>query len=82
MHPIILDEAAMTARPYDVAGDEHYGLTMGSNGTAAECRRNVAPAGYRWLRHNGKPAVGLTSIPSGNDNAVNPWSGRVTESAA
>lgn len=79
MHTTIIDEARRTVRPAQAHGNEFYGLTFGSNGTAAECRRRcAAPEGFTWLRHDGRPAVGLTAIPSGFDDVPSPWSGRPT----
>lgn len=79
----IIDDVSRTVRPADAQGDEFFGLKPGHNGTAATCRRELAaPEGYAWVRHNGRPAIGLTTIPSGIDDAVNPWSGRISERAA
>jgi hypothetical protein len=75
----IYDHLTHTIRPLDAEGDRHFGLEPGTNGTAAECRREaVAPRGIgvTWLRHNGRPAVGLTLRPStrtADDGFVNPW---------
>lgn len=72
-----------TIQPVDTEGDDHYGLRVGSNGTAAQMRRKlVGHEGYTWLRSNGKPAVGTTLIPSGSAAWVNPWDGPVVREAA
>lgn len=63
----VYDHLTHTIRPLDAAGDRYFGLEVGTNGTAAETRRlAVAPAGVRvtWLRHDGRPAVGLTLRPA------------------
>jgi len=49
-------------RPVDPAGDAFYGLEPGTNGTAAECRRQAFPA-RTWVRHDGREARGLWYAP-------------------
>lgn len=66
------------ARPLTVDGDEWFGLAWGFNGTAARCRRLLAaPAAVTWLRHDGRPAYGLTTVPSSRSSERwrSPWTG-------
>lgn len=74
-HRAVIDSQLRTIRPLDAAGDEWFGLIVGSNCTAAQSRRDlVTPAGFSWVRHDGRVAVGPTLIPGGSA-WVNPWSG-------
>lgn len=80
---IKIDTERRTIQPATTEGDDHYGLRVGSNGTAAQMRRKlVGHEGFTWLCSNGKPAVGTTLIPSGSSRTVNPWDGPVLWEAA
>jgi len=82
-HAVRLDLGAETLWPLTPEGDAFFGLELGTNGTAATCRRLLlAPEHYKWTRHDGRPATGLTLIPSGHDNSVNPWDGPVIPARA
>lgn len=76
MHDVVIENE--TIRPATPEGDAFYGLEMGTNGTGAITRRLlVGPPGARWLRHNGRHAIGPTLIPTTRSNfASNPWDGR------
>lgn len=83
---VTVDHATKTIRPSTKDGDDYYGLSVGSNGTATITRRAcVTPSGtgpkgvaaYRWVRFDGRPAVGLTLIPSADSELTpNPWGGK------
>lgn len=65
-----------TIRPSTPEGDDYYGLALGTNGTAAESRRECAVNGrpLQWVRHNGRIAVGPTLRGAGHDLSwKNPW---------
>jgi len=76
---VMIDTTTRTVRPVDLEGDRLFGLELGTNGTAAECRRElVTPRGHTWLRHNGSQPRGLwLTPPKVEGNAVwrNPWLG-------
>jgi hypothetical protein len=82
---VIIDSFAKTVRPAVPEGDDYFGLSIGTNGTAAACRRAVVEAVQQivngrltWLRSNGQSATGLTLVPSARSDAyeANPWSGQ------
>lgn len=78
MHETTIDHDTRTVRPLTPEGDEWFGLTMGSNGSAALMRRAGAPAGYTWTRHNGRHAHGLNlqaHAHADTDTTPNPWDG-------
>ncbi len=82
------DPATSTLKPTVLGADAFFGLEVGTNGTAATMRRAVIEAHYRglhnfsgpieWVRSNGKPATGITLIPSNKSESrfSNPWSGK------
>jgi uncharacterized protein YcbX len=72
MHRVTLDRQNRTVRPADLEGDRFFGLEPGTNGTAAEARRHVAPAGFTWRRHDGSHALGVLLVP-GPNRWSNPW---------
>lgn len=77
---VTVDHTTHTMRPAHDAGDAYFGLETGTNGTAAISRRAWAEyvhsaQGYRWVRHNGKPATGVLLIPSGKEATVSTWGG-------
>lgn len=77
VHNVITSPLTRTVRPCEPAGDAFFGLEPGTNGSAATARRAlVQPEGYRWLRHDGRPATGLQLVPSSDDNGANPWDAR------
>ncbi len=60
---IHIDHLSCTIRPTTDVADEWFGVSPGSNGTAATCRRAlVTPPGYQWVRWNGRAAVSLTYV--------------------
>lgn len=63
------DFDARTIRPLSAEGDEFFGLSPGSNGTAATTRRAcVEGPGFSWVRFNGRPAVGTCYVvPEASD---------------
>lgn len=73
----IYDHLTHTIRPLTPEGDDYFGLSAGTNGTAAQSRREtVAPPGIAvtWLRHNGQRPAFLNYQPaSGDDRFANPW---------
>lgn len=73
---IMIDHHARTVRPLDREGDRHYGLVVGSNGTAAINRRALVdvPDSYEWRTHSGAHAIGPLLVPGGGA-WVNPWDG-------
>jgi hypothetical protein len=75
--PTEYDHLTHTIRPTEAEGDDFYGLSKGTNGTAAQARREcVAPAGIRvtWLRFDGSRAAFRNYQPaSGEGRFVNPW---------
>ena len=75
---IHIDHETQTIKPLDAEGDSYFGLVVGSNGSATICRRELyTPAGYTWVRFNGRPAVGITLIPSADsDSTPSPWEGK------
>jgi hypothetical protein len=80
--PVRVDVPSGTIRPESAEGDEYYGLTRGTNGTAAIARRAcveaVVGAGLlTWVRACGSPATGIAYVPSDrSDDAPNPRAGR------
>lgn len=59
--------------PRTPEGDDYFGLSMGTNGTAAISRRataelvitaNTGVRGFEWVRANGGAPVGITLVPS------------------
>lgn len=85
-YPLVVNIDAKTIRPASPEHDDFFGLTLGTNGTAAEMRRTVAElevnstaqaTGLTWVRANGKPATGITLKPSesSNDTWRSPWTG-------
>lgn len=75
MFDVVIENNAI--RPTTREGDQFFGLEVGANGTAAIARRRlVAPDGARWVRHNGKPAIGPLLVPTARSFLVaNPWDG-------
>jgi len=72
---VIFDFIAETIRPDHPRGDDVFGLALGTNGTAAQCRRQLVEAsqnaeGFTWVRCNGEPATGVTCIPTANSDLV------------
>lgn len=77
VHNVQISAFANACIPCDEAGDAFFGLEPGTNGSAATARRAlVQPEGYRWLRHDGRPATGLQLVPTANDSGANPWDAR------
>lgn len=75
---VVIDHVKRTIRPSSVDADDYFGLALGTNGTAAICRRAlVEPKGYRWLRARGAIALGVTLVPTARSehHYVNPWTG-------
>jgi hypothetical protein len=82
-----MDNHRLTVRPSRPEGDDFFGLTIGSNGTAATARReaveleicatqNYVHGAPVWLRFNGKPAAGLQLVPgTSTDLETDPWGG-------
>jgi hypothetical protein len=73
-----VDPEARTLKPEHPQGDDYFGLVIGTNGTAARCRRelheHVACAeGFVWVRANGGPATGVTCVPTGLEVEPNTW---------
>lgn len=60
-HPVAVDPETRTLRPVDDQGDAFFGLEPGTNGTAAECRRElVSPyRGANWSTSSGRVATSL-----------------------
>lgn len=79
-----LDGASAVLKPETPEGDAFFGLVVGTNGTAAMSRRECVEAQIttatpiEWARHDGRPAVGVTLVPSSRGDRFdpNPWSGR------
>ncbi len=85
VYVVTVDPVTRTVRPLDAQGDDYFGLGIGTNGTAATNRRQLAvisasvPADYRWVRANGSAATGLNCVPTArSESAPNPWTGEVT----
>lgn len=89
-HPVPslnLDSTAKTLRPVDAEGDDYFGLSIGTNGTAAVARRAIAEIAacgvsradrqfvFVWVRSNGRPATGMTLVPNAHSDLsyVSPW---------
>lgn len=88
MQSVIHDAATNTVRPAHLEGDDFYGLSLGSNGTAKTCRRalvevtlqvNGLSVTAEWRQSNGKPATGLTLVPTNHETWVSPWAGPESE---
>jgi hypothetical protein len=81
MYEVTTDESTRTIRPIEPAGDEFYGLAMGTNGTGATCRRQLIEGkhpGYHWQRHDATRAAGINYVPPtrrSDADWVNPWDG-------
>jgi hypothetical protein len=76
---LFIDHEARQVLSLESAGDVFYGLTPGTNGTAATCRRLcAAPAGYEWIASDCRKARGVFIVPSSRTGGyvTNPWSGR------
>lgn len=74
-----VDYVTREVRALEREADAYYGLEPGTNGTGAIMRRmGIGEPDYRWIRFNGRPAVGVTLIPTNtSDNLTsNPWSGK------
>lgn len=75
---VYLDHDARTLKPDHLKGDDYFGLTLGTNGSAAHCRRRLheivsGTEGYTWVRADGSPATGVLCIPTGNVIEPNVW---------
>ena len=74
---LTLDPETRTVRPVYLDGDQIYGLSPGTNGTAPAHRRALAsvPEGYTWVRSSGARATGLQSVPGQRNPALipTPW---------
>lgn len=63
-----------TIRPMTPDGDDYFGLTTGTNGTAAIARRALVKTdGLTWVKSNGKPAVGIYLAGSGFAPTATYW---------
>lgn len=83
---LIVDLETATIRPESPDGDDFYGLAMGTNGTAATVRRELAVEALKpctpsahverltWVRSDGRGPIGLWLVPNGRSHEFeNPW---------
>lgn len=72
---VALNHTTHVAQPVDPEGDRFFGLESGTNGSGATMRRKLVADGFKWERHDGRPATGLQLSPTGRTDWRNPWDG-------